>query len=98
MITKEGEARMALVSISWCNNEKAVAEIQFGEECGQLDQLQSDADARKAARVKSGAMPPLKIRDLPFTIDDTVSPGLSCSRFKNKRFVCHTLLWLEPLQ
>lgn len=98
VIAKEGEARMALASILWSNNEKAAAEMQFGEACGRLDQLQADADAREAARVKSGAMPPLKIRKLPFTIDDTAGPELSCSRFKNEKFVRDTLLWPEPLQ
>jgi tetratricopeptide (TPR) repeat protein len=98
VIAKEGEARMALASLLWSSNEKAAAENQFGEACGRLDQLQADADAREKARIKSGAMPPIKIQKLPFTIDDTKGPQLSCSRFKNEKFVSESLLWPESLQ
>ena len=98
VIAKESEARMALASLLWSSNEKASAEAQYGEACGRLDQLQADADAREAARIKSGAMPPIKIKTLPFTIDDTAGPELSCSRFKNEKFVSDVLLWPESLQ
>ncbi len=98
VIAKESEGRMALASILWSSNEKAEAEKQFGEACGRLDQLQADADAREAARIKSGVMPPVKLRQLPFTIDNTAGPELSCSRFKNEKFVSDNLLWPESLQ
>ena len=98
VIAKEGEARLALASVLWGSNEKGAAESQFGEACARLDQLQADADAREAARVKSGAMPSPKIRKLPFTIDDTVGTECSCSRFKNEKFLSDRLLWPEVLQ
>jgi len=98
VIAKEGEARVALASILWSSNEKAAAEAQLGEACGRLDQLQADADAREAARIKSGAMPPVKVKKLLFTIDDTVGTECSCSRFKSDKFLTEKLMWPEPLQ
>lgn len=98
VIAKEGEARLALASVLWGSNEKSAAEAQFGEACARLDQLQADADAREAARVKVGAMPTPKIRKLAFTIDDTVGTELSCSRFKNEKFLSERLLWPDTLQ
>ena len=98
VIAKEGEARVALASLLWTNNEKAAAENQLGEACSRLEQLQADADAREAARKKSGAMPPVQVKRLPFTIDDTVGTECSCSRFKNEKFLSETLQWPQPLQ
>ncbi len=98
LIAKESEARMALASILWSSNAKADAETQFGEACGRLDQLQADADAREKARIKSGAMPVIKAKKLPFTIDDIAGPELTCSRFKNGKFVADSLLWPDSLQ
>jgi tetratricopeptide (TPR) repeat protein len=98
VIAKEGEARVALASILWTSNEKAAAESQLGEACSRLEQLQADADAREAARKKSGAMPPVQVKRLPFTIDDTVGVECSCSRFKNEKFLSETLQWPQPLQ
>lgn len=98
VIAKESEARMALASILWSQNLKSDAEAQYGEACGRLDQLQADADSREAARIKTGAMPPIKIQKLSYTIDDTAGPELSCSRFKNEKFVRDSLLWPESLQ
>ena len=98
IIAKESEARMALASILWNTNQKAEAETQFGEACGRLDQLQADADGREKARIKSGAMPVIKAKKLPFTIDDVAGPELTCSRFKNEKFVAESLLWPEGLR
>ena len=98
VIAKEGEARVALASVLWSANEKAAAEAQLGEACSRLDQLQADADAREAARIKSGAMPPIKVKKLPFTIDDVVGTECSCSRFKNEKFLSDSLFWPESLQ
>lgn len=98
VIAKEGEARIALASILWSNGEKSAAEAQLGEACGRLDELQRDADAREKARIKSGAMPPVKVNKLKFTIDDTVGTECSCSRFKNEKFLDATLHWPKPLQ
>jgi tetratricopeptide (TPR) repeat protein len=98
VIAKEGEARVALASVLWSANEKSAAEAQLGEACSRLDQLQADADAREAARIKSGAMPPTKYKKLPFTIDDIVGTECSCSRFKNDKFRSDSLFWPESLQ
>jgi len=98
VIAKEAEARVALASVYWGNNERAAAEAQLGEACSRLDQLQVDADAREAARVKSGAIPPITVPKLRFTIDDTAGAELSCSRFKNEKFISETLLWPSTLQ
>mmetsp|Transcript_20959 Transcript_20959/g.29581 ORF Transcript_20959/g.29581 Transcript_20959/m.29581 type:complete len:418 (-) Transcript_20959:1434-2687(-) len=99
VIAKEGEARIALASILWSSNDKAGAESQLGEACVRLDQLEADAEAREAARIKSGAMPPPKVKKLKFSIDDITSAGqISCSRFKNEKFLSDTLQWPDSLQ
>mmetsp|Transcript_7180 Transcript_7180/g.10287 ORF Transcript_7180/g.10287 Transcript_7180/m.10287 type:complete len:438 (-) Transcript_7180:7-1320(-) len=99
VIAKEGEARIALASVLWGSNDKAGAEAQLGEACTRLDQLEADFDARQAALKKSGAVPLPKAEKLPFTIDDTVGAGrISCSRFKNDKFLDDTLIWPESLQ
>merc|ERR1712127_729867 len=97
--SKEGEARIALASILWDSNDKLGAERQLGEACSRLDQLDADAEARELARIKSGAMPPPKIQKLKFSIDDIVSAGeISCSRFKNEKFLSESLQWPDVLQ
>lgn len=98
VIAKEGEARIALASILWNSNEKAAAESQLGEACSRFEQLQADADAREAARRKSGAAPPVQVKKLAFTVDDIVGAEVSCSRFKNDKFLSETLLWPQSLQ
>jgi len=100
VIAKEGEARIALASILWSNNQKSVAEAQLGEACGRLEQLQADADARErvaAAAAAASGKTIVKVKKLPFTIDDTVGTECSCSRFKNSKFL-DSLLWPAPLQ
>lgn len=111
VIAKEGEARIALASILWSSaNQKSEAESQLGEACGRLEQLQADADAR-AEKAKAavgsgnkkngggggGGMTVVKVKKLPFTIDDTVGTECSCSRFKNSKFL-DSLVWPESLQ
>mmetsp|Transcript_20498 Transcript_20498/g.30190 ORF Transcript_20498/g.30190 Transcript_20498/m.30190 type:complete len:445 (+) Transcript_20498:79-1413(+) len=99
IIAKEGEARIALASILWSNGDKGAAEAQLGEACVRLDQLEADAQAREAARIKSGAMPPPKIQKLKFSIDDGVSAGeIGCSRFKSDKFLSESLRWPEVLR
>jgi hypothetical protein len=97
VIAKEGEARVALASLLWSNNEKAAAEAELGEACGRFDQLQADADVREKARIKSGAGPLVKMKKLAFTIDDTVGTEGSCSRFKSDKFL-DSLSWPKSLQ
>jgi len=57
VIAKEGEARIALASILWTADEKPAAENQLYQACSRLDQLQTDADARRATRAKKGLPP-----------------------------------------
>uniref|UniRef100_A0A7S2UHS8 Uncharacterized protein n=1 Tax=Attheya septentrionalis TaxID=420275 RepID=A0A7S2UHS8_9STRA len=99
IISKEGEARIALASILWGSNDKLGAERQLGEASARLDQLDADAVARELARVKSGAMPPPNIQKLKFSIDDVVGAGeISFSRFKNEKFLSESLQWPDVLQ
>lgn len=98
VIAKEGEARIALASVLWGSGDKPGAEKQLGEASARLDQLQADADAREALRIKKGLPPPVKAKKLKFTIDDTVGPEATASRYKSEKFVSDTLLWPEPLQ
>lgn len=39
VVVKEGETRIALSGLLWGTKEKAAAEAQFGEACGELNQL-----------------------------------------------------------
>jgi hypothetical protein len=97
VIAKEGEARIALASLLWSHGDKAAAEAELGEACSRLDQLQADADVREKARIKSGAMPAVKVQKLRFTIDDTVGVECSFSRFRSEKFL-DSLSWPKSLQ
>ena len=97
VIAKEGEARIALASLLWSHGDKAAAEAELGEACGRLDQLQADADVREKARIKSGAMPAVKVQKLKYTIDDTAGVESSFSRFKSEKFL-DSLSWPKSLQ
>ena len=62
----------------------------------RLDQLDADATARNA---KLGRKPELAPARLKFSIDD--GPGafdISCSRFKNEKFLTETLQWPDGLK
>jgi len=100
VIAKEGEARIALASILWgAKDTKPAAEDQLFQACARMDQLQVDADARRAVRIKKGLAPdPPAAERLSYTIDDTVGPEASCTRYKNEQFLTKTLLWPESLQ
>jgi len=100
VVAKEGEARIALASILWGSKDtKPEAEDMLFQACARMDQLQVDADARKALRVKKGLGPePPAAKRLKYTIDDTVGPEASCTRYKNQQFLSKTLLWPESLQ
>lgn len=96
VIAKEGEGRIALASVLWSSNtaDRPTAEAQLGEACSRLDQLDADAVARAS---KGGT--PTEPTKLKFNIDD--QPGafeISCSRFKNEKFLTDTLQWPAPLQ
>lgn len=96
VIAKEGEARLALASILWDNKERSAAETQLGEACTRLDQLEADAAARNA---RLGRKPELAPARLKFSIDDGAGAfDISCSRFKNEKFLTETLQWPDSLQ
>ena len=70
----------------------------FTVACARLDQLQVDADNRREARVKKGLAPdPPVPKRLLYTIDDTVGPEASCTRYKNAEFLSKRLMWPEAL-
>jgi len=96
VIAKEGEARVALASILWDNKERGAAEKQLGEACNRLEQLDADATARNA---RLGRKPELAPARLKFSIDDGAGAfDISCSRFKNEKFLTETLQWPDSLQ
>lgn len=94
VIAKEGEGRMALASVLWSNpSTRPDAENQLGEACLRLDQLEADS----IARAKRGE-DRIDGKSLKFSIDDQPGAGLSCSRFKNQKFLSDTLQWPLSLQ
>ena len=98
VIAKEGEARIALASVLWGANDKSGAEAELGEACVRLDQLDADAEAREAARLRGGKLLQ-NINKATFSIDDIAGAGrVSCSRFKNEKFLTEKLEWPESLQ
>jgi len=99
VIAKEGEGRIALASVLWeAKDTKPAAEDQLFQACARMDQLQLDADTRRAARVKKGLAPdPPIAKRLSYTIDDTVGPEASCTRYKNSEFLSKRLMWPESL-
>lgn len=102
VIAKEGEARVALASILWdMPGEKAAAEAQLGESCVRLEQLDVDDQKRVQSKKGNGSEAnSLVSRVSPgFSIDDTLGAGeISCSRFKNEKFLTESLGWPESLQ
>jgi hypothetical protein len=96
VIAKEGEARMALASILWDTEDRAAAETQLGNACIRLEQLEVDAQARIS---KLGLKPSAAPDRLKFSIDDDIGAfDISCSKFKNEKFLTETLQWTETLQ
>lgn len=91
LIAKEAESRIALASVLWDSGEKQDAESLLGTACYRLEQLEADAVKRSKKTVPQS-------EKLVFSIDDQVGAGLSCSRFKNEKFVSETLNWPESLQ
>lgn len=92
LIAKEGESRIALASALWDSGDRQEAESLLGTACFRLDQLEADAEKRAAAK-KNVILP----ERLQFSIDDQIGAGMSCSRFKNEKFLTE-LDWPEPLQ
>lgn len=92
LIAKEGESRIALASALWDSGDRSEAESLLGTACFRLDQLEADAEKRAAA--KKAVIPPERLQ---FSIDDQIGAGMSCSRFKNEKFLLE-LDWPQPLQ
>ena len=92
LIAKEGESRIALASALWDSGDRQEAESLLGTACFRLEQL--EADAQKRAAAKKDVPPPERLQ---FSIDDQIGVGMSCSRFKNEKFLAQ-LDWPEPLQ
>jgi tetratricopeptide (TPR) repeat protein len=99
IIAKEGEGRIALASILWSSDSKdrPAAEAQLGEACVRLEQLDVDAQARSTKAV--APTPDDGVSKLKFSIDDQAGAfEVSCSRFKNEKFLTETLQWPSSLQ
>jgi tetratricopeptide (TPR) repeat protein len=99
VIAKEGEGRIALASILWSSDSKdrPAAEAQLGEACVRLEQLDADAQARSAKA--AAPTPDDGVSKLKFSIDDQAGAfEVSCSRFKNEKFLTETLQWPASLQ
>lgn len=96
VVAKEGEGRMALASVLWANNERAAAETQLSDACVRLEQLEADAQVRNAAANKDD----VQVADgLKFSIDDQASVfDVTCSRFRNEKFLEETVQWPMPLR
>lgn len=93
LLAKEGESRIALASILWDSGDKQEAESQLGSACYKLEQL--EADAQKRLAMKKNVPEPERLK---FSIDDQIGAGLSCSRFRNEKFLSETIDWPESLQ
>jgi hypothetical protein len=91
VIAKEGESRIAVASVLWDAGDRQEAESLLGTACYRLEQLEADAIKRSKKAVEPS-------EKLVFSIDDQIGAGLSCSRFKNEKFLSETLDWPEPLQ
>jgi len=97
VIAKEGEARVALSAIIWGAGDKIAAEDSFYEACARLDQLETDYVARQTAAKDNGDVPFSRIPK--FSIDATVGANdISCSKFKNDRYLGERLKWPVSLQ
>ena len=92
LLAKEGESRIALASILWDSGDRQEAESLLGTACYRLEQLEADAQKRIT---KNGAAEPARVK---FSIDDQMGVGLSCSRFRNEKFLTETINWPESLQ
>jgi hypothetical protein len=93
LLAKEGESRIALASILWDSGDRQEAESLLGTACYRLEQLEADAQKRIAKKAPAEADETLK-----FSIDDQIGAGLSCSRFRNEKFLAETIDWPESLR
>lgn len=112
VIATEGEARVALASILWSSpsttsssstgSSKQEAEAQLGQACLRLEQLDQDAmerNAKAAGAVSPSKGAPMATTNPKYSIDDQAGAlDVSCSRFKNDKFLADTLQWPAPLR
>lgn len=109
VVSKEGEARLALASILW--NEKNMpvdkAENVLGDACIRLEQLEQDNNDRSAIKNnKKQEQQPMQSnisnKVLKFSIDGSNSVldagEISCSKFKSEKFIEDVLGWPEELK
>lgn len=103
VIAKEGEARIALASLSWTTGDRPEAEKQLGLACQRLDQLEADAIQRNKVNPAGNPLP--KNDDdssskLSFNIDDSTVGAfdISCTRLRNKDYLTKRLEWPSSLQ
>merc|ERR1712174_75048 len=102
VISKEGEARLALASILW--NEKSIpasdAEKILGDACIRLEQLEQDNEKQMKKQQNQGI--PSNRKVLKFSIDGSNSVlgagEINCSKFKNEKFVSEVLGWPNELK
>jgi hypothetical protein len=95
LLAKEGESRVALASVLWDSGDKQEAEELLGTACYRMEQLEADTQKRLASR-KIEAEPDKS--KLTFSIDDQPGAGISCSRFRNEKFLSETINWPDSLQ
>lgn len=93
LLAKEGESRIALASVLWDSGDRQEAESLLGTACYRLEQLEADAQKRFAAKKSAPEEDRVK-----FSIDDQIGAGISCSRFRNEKFLSETIDWPESLQ
>jgi hypothetical protein len=98
VITKEGEARLALAGLYWSDNKKSQAEEVLGDACVRLDQLSNQMDGATASTTKAENTNTKKLRFSIDDNDDSLVGRLTCTRFKNKDFLAKELGWPESLQ
>jgi len=105
VVSKEGEGRLALASILW--NEKNIpvdkAENVLGDACIRLEQLEQDNNDRlKKIKTKQQPPPLGSNKVFKFSIDGSNSVldagEISCSKFKNEKFVSNVLGWPDELK
>lgn len=109
VIAKKGEAQAAVAAALWDSNDKSTAEVQYGEACLRLEQLdvqdsrQQQQKANEGTSVRQrnssgGSSSPKDVVSLGFSIDDLPGAGeISCAKFKNEKFLSETLRWPPSL-
>ena len=103
LLAKEGESRIALASVLWDSGDKQEAETLLGTACYRLEQLEVDVQKRSSKKMAEAAAAAADTSTatagkLMFSIDDQPGVGISCSRFRNEKFLSETIHWPQSLQ